>query len=152
MLIKEKRKDPLGAALWDYLTAEIKEDIQVHCNLTEDDIIPVSLLFRSWDALPEYEQAALKACKGKILDIGAGAGSHSLILQSWGMEVSAMDISPGAIRVMKARGLNSCIHEDIYQWKGGQYDTLLMLMNGIGSGGISEEAFGFPGACTAIVK
>jgi 2-polyprenyl-3-methyl-5-hydroxy-6-metoxy-1,4-benzoquinol methylase len=52
------------------------------------------------------EQKALKLSKGKVLDIGAGAGSHSLYLQNErNLDVTALDISPKSIEVCKLRGI-----------------------------------------------
>ncbi|MFC2110641.1 class I SAM-dependent methyltransferase, partial [Bacteroidota bacterium] len=71
-------------------------------------------------------------CKGKILDIGAGAGSHALYLQNQLKEVTALDISKGAISVCKKRGISNTKTDDIWNLKEEKYDTLLALMNGTG--------------------
>ena len=82
--------------------------------------------------MPELEKVALKYCRGNILDVGAGAGSHSLILQKMGFKVSALDISEGACRIMKERSVENVFQEDIFQFQSDKYDTVLMMMNGIG--------------------
>ena len=82
--------------------------------------------------MPVLEQKALALCKGHVLDIGAGAGSHSLHLQQNGLEVTALDRSLGAVQTCRLRGVEQVIHSDIANLKNQKFDTLLMLMNGVG--------------------
>jgi 2-polyprenyl-3-methyl-5-hydroxy-6-metoxy-1,4-benzoquinol methylase len=67
--------------------------------------MPVDVYFREAEDMPELEWIALQQCKGRVLDIGAGAGSHALILQQMGLDVTALDISPKAAAVMQLRGV-----------------------------------------------
>lgn len=93
----------------------------------------VSTYFRDVKEMPQIEQEALKRCTGRVLDIGAGAGSHALALQAAGTDVTALDISPGSAEVMRARGVRQVICGDIFRFRPERaYDTLLLLMNGIG--------------------
>lgn len=131
-LILSAEKDPMGSAMLDYLNDEIKGSIVASCNVAEDDIIPPEYLFRTFSDTSDMERMGLNHVKGKVLDIGAGAGCHSLYLESKGFDVTSIDISPGAVAAMKKQGLQRVHHADIYNWEGGPYDTLLMLMNGIG--------------------
>lgn len=105
-----------------------------------DDVGPrvemdIAVYFRDRDAMPELERLALNACRGTVLDIGAGAGSHALALQQAGIDVTALEISPASVRVMKDRGIRNALQEDIFTYGGARYDTLLLLMNGIGLAG-----------------
>lgn len=75
---------------------------------------------------------AIELCKGSILDIGAGAGCHSLALQDRGMSVLAIDISPHAINVMTKRGVKEVKQADVIEFCERKFDTLLMMMHGIG--------------------
>lgn len=127
--------DPIGTALSDYLKEKQETEIIVESNLTEDDVIPVPYLFRSEAEMPELELLALDECRGKILDVGAGSGCHALILQKRKKEVTALDISEGAIQVMQQQGVKQVLHKNIYDLTDGKYDTLLLLMNGIGIAG-----------------
>jgi SAM-dependent methyltransferase len=127
--------DPIGKAIRDYAQFKKPADIIVSSDLCEDDIIPVEVLFRSYDEMPELEQQALSLCTGKVLDVGAGAGSHALYLQDMGLSVDAIDISPGAVEYMKSNGLNAAQQDFFKLEPGPQYDTILMLMNGIGIAG-----------------
>lgn len=129
------KKDPIGAAMAAYMQGAKDAEVVVASDLTEDDVIPVHYLFRSIREMPELELLALEASKGSVLDVGAGAGSHSLALQERGQEVTALDISAGAVAVMQQRGVKRVLHQDVLALQEQQYDTLLMLMNGIGIAG-----------------
>jgi SAM-dependent methyltransferase len=129
------KQDILGNALLDYQLGNYTEDIVTYSSLNEEDTLPLAYMFRSFKDMPALEQKALKSCKGLILDIGCGAGSHSLYLQNKGLAVTGLDSSPGAITVCKQRGLTNTVYENILNYKGQSYDTLLLLMNGIGLAG-----------------
>ena len=102
-------------------------------SLTEEDPILLSYFFRSFDEMPKLEQKALKLSKGKVLDVGCGAGSHSLYLQNkMKLEVFGIDHSPGAIATANARGLKNTIEQSIFNYKEEIFDTILLLMNGPG--------------------
>jgi SAM-dependent methyltransferase len=124
--------DPLGKALIDYHNGDHSANVTVRSNVAEDDVLKVSYLFRSFSQFPEREVKALDLCRGKVLDVGAGAGAHALVLQERGLEVTAVDISVGAVEVMKARGVRSVRQENLFGLEEGAFDTILMLMNGIG--------------------
>ena len=102
-------KDILGRALLDYQAGTYSEDIKTYSSLDEEDSIPIPYLFRDYRKMPPLEQKALKLCKGNVLDIGCGAGSHSLYLQKKGFPVTALDQSPGAIETCKLRGLEHTV-------------------------------------------
>lgn len=125
-------QDPFGQAAWDYYHGAHKAEIQVLSDVAVEDIISVAYLFRTYHQMPVWEQAALDACEGSVLDIGAGVGSHSLFLQNLGHEVVSLDISPGLIAVMEERKVVAPIHMDIWEYPSASFDTLLLMMNGIG--------------------
>ncbi|HPE86726.1 MAG: methyltransferase domain-containing protein [Bacteroidia bacterium] len=126
------KNDPLGKAYHDLLTGNQKGKILVQCSVAEDEWLDPEYFFRSFDQMPETEQTALNRARGKVLDAGAGSGSHTLWLQEQGLEVVAIDISPGAVECMNRRGVKSVRLQDIFTLKGEKFDTILMLMNGIG--------------------
>ncbi len=124
--------DVFGKAILAYHSGESQGQIHTYSSLEEEDRIPVSYLFRDFDDMPLLEQTALGICRGKVLDIGCGAGSHSLYLSGKGLEVTSIDLSPGAVEVSRKRGLTDVVQADFWQFTGGKFDTLLLLMNGIG--------------------
>ncbi len=127
--------DVFGMALMDFQRGNYTEDIKTYSSLDEEDIIPIPYLFRDFDEMPKMEQKALQLSRGKVLDIGAGAGSHALYLQKKGLEVTALDRSEGCITVCKERGVESTVVSDFLDYTDERYDTLLLLMNGIGLAG-----------------
>lgn len=127
--------DIFGQALLDYHNGNYTQDIITYSSLDEEDIIPVPYLFRTFEKMPLLEQKALELCKGHVLDIGCGAGSHSLYLQENGYKVTGLDNSIGAIKTSKLRGVEETIHASILDFKNQKFDTLLLLMNGIGIAG-----------------
>ncbi len=127
--------DPMGTAMRDYLQTGEATEIIVESNLAEDDTIPVPYLFRTWEEMPELEQLALETCYGHVLDVGAGAGCHALVLQQRGLQVTALDASAGAVAAMQQQGVAHILHRNFFDLEGLQADTLLLLMNGIGIAG-----------------
>lgn len=135
--------DVLGTALYDYYTRTFKGKLWIHNKYGPKEEMPVSIFFRKPKDLPDLELVALQSCKGKVLDIGAGAGSHALFLQKEGLDVTALDISPKAAEVMKLRGVKSIVEKDVFQFEESTFDTLLLLMNGIGLTGKIERLKAF---------
>ena len=101
--------------------------------------MPLDVYFRTEEEMPDLELIALNKCHGKVLDIGAGAGSHALILQDKGLEVTALDISGLAVTVMQQRGVKHAMEKDIFTYQADKYDTLLLMMNGIGLCGTIQQ-------------
>ena len=126
-------KDLMGRAIWDYYYQENSEDLQTETSISELDDLPVSYLFRDYQEMNALEKKALDSSFGKVLDVGSGAGSHSLYLQNERkLEVTALDISPKSIEICKARGVKNAICEDLLQFSEKNFDTVLLLMNGTG--------------------
>ena len=126
-------KDLMGRAIWDYYYQENSEDLQTETSISEMDDLPVSYLFRDYQDMNALEKKALDLSFGKVLDVGSGAGSHSLYLQNERkLEVTALDISPKSIEICKARGVKNAICEDLLQFSEKNFDTVLLLMNGTG--------------------
>lgn len=109
--ILDKSRDPMGAAISDYLHLGKAARLRVMSTMFEEDVMPVEHLFRTIDAMPPLEQKALDMASGLVLDIGAGAGCHALALQNRGLEVKAIDISPLSCEVMLERGVR-----DVARW------------------------------------
>ena len=124
-------KDVFGTAILDYQLGNYSEDLVTSTSISEADSLPLTYLFRNHSEMPSLEQTALKLSKGTILDIGCGAGSHSLYLKSKGLDVKSIDISVGAIEACRLRGLNQAHVLDVMD-ETDSFDTLLLLMNGSG--------------------
>lgn len=127
-------KDPLGNALQNYFDTGEEQILKVYSKDVSPDEYKASYFFRKYPEMPVHEQKALALCKGKVLDVGAGAGCHSLWLQEKGIDVKSIDISEGCVAVMMKQGLHNVGLEPILLHEG-QYDTILLLMNGIGLAG-----------------
>lgn len=126
--------DPIGAAILEYASKKKPADIIVKSDICDDDIIPIEVLFRSFEEMPELEKIALSKCVDKVLDVGAGAGTHAHQLTDNGHIVHCIDISAGAVEFLKKSGLNAQ-RINFFELKNEQFDTILMLMNGIGIAG-----------------
>ena len=134
----KREKDAMGKAIADFYKGNANGKLRVLSPMFEEDEIPLSILFRSFRDMPKMEQKALKMAKGKTLDVGAGSGCHSLWLQDNGVDVTAIDISPYSVETMKARGVVNVLEQDFFTLDE-KYDTILMLMNGIGIVGTLEK-------------
>ena len=126
-------KDPMGAAIIDYLAHGKASKLRVFSSMFDEDEIPVNQLFRTFQEMPSLEQKALQLCTGKILDVGAGSGCHTLALQEMGKEVTAIDISPLSVEAMNKRGVKDARLQNFFDKSlTGPFDTILLLMNGSG--------------------
>lgn len=131
-----EREDPMGAAIRDYHRQGKSAQLKVLSSLFDDDEMPVAHLFRSYHEMPPLEQRALNEARGKVLDVGAGAGCHALALQERGLDVTAVDISPLSCETMKERGVANVECVNIFNQRFQErFDTLLLLMNGTGIAG-----------------
>ena len=126
-------KDLFGKAILDYQTNNAPEDLITETSISEEDAMSVAYLFRNFNEMPKLEQCALQLAKGKILDVGCGAGSHSLYLQNvLGLDVTAIDISENAIKACELRGVKKTKVQDVMTLENETFDTILLLMNGAG--------------------
>jgi 2-polyprenyl-3-methyl-5-hydroxy-6-metoxy-1,4-benzoquinol methylase len=120
---------PYARAILDHHhgTKEAPITIERDDGHTED--LDVDVFFREiWPS----DRRAIDLCRGKVLDIGAGAGVHSLELQEKDLEVHAIDILREAAEVMRGRGVKQVTRQDVMEIQSGDYDTLLLLGRGIG--------------------
>lgn len=126
-------KDLFGKAMFDFQTNNSPEDIITETSISDEDEMSTEYLFRSYKEMPKLEQKALQLAFGKTLDVGCGAGSHSLSLQNdRNLDVIAIDISEKAIETCKLRGLKNTRVQNILDLEGEKFDTILLLMNGTG--------------------
>lgn len=129
-------RDPMGSAINDYYKNGRAAHLRVLSSMFEEDEMPIAHLFRSEQEMPQLEKRALTLVRGRVLDVGAGAGCHALALQEHGFEVKAIDVSPLSCDVMKARGIEDveCVNLFDTQLQS-KFDTILLLMNGTGIAG-----------------
>lgn len=123
--------DIYGNALLDFHKFGNADTLWLHNSYGEPEEMPIDVFFRNKDDMPEIELRALSLCKGKVLDVGAGVGSHALLLDEKKIDVTAIDISPIAVQIMQERGVKNPQLQDFFQVNE-KYDTLLFMMNGIG--------------------
>lgn len=134
-------KDLFGKAILEYQTNNSPENIITETSISEADEMSVAYLFRSYNEMPKLEQKALQLTKGKVLDVGCGAGSHALELQNERkLDVTAIDISENAIKTCQLRGINNARVNNILNLDTEiKFDTILLLMNGTGILGTLQE-------------
>jgi hypothetical protein len=130
--MKKKYTDPFEQAFWDYYLGDKDAALKIISNKAEDEIVPVKYFFRALNEMPEIEKIALNHCQGEILDIGAGSGCHSLELIKKGYIVNVLEIRKGFADLLTKRGVKNVWQTDIFIFTDKKFDTLLMLMNGIG--------------------
>ncbi len=135
-------KDLFGKAILEYQTKNSPENLVTETSISDEDEMSVSYLFRTFSQMPKIEQVALDMCFGKILDVGCGAGSHSLYLENeMKLEVSSIDISTNAIKACQLRGLKNAKVQNILDLDSNaeKFNTILLLMNGTGIFGKLSE-------------
>lgn len=118
-----------GQAMIDYLNGEK----DAYCLLRRDDGITYPPIYAERffypDGLPELDKIAVENCTGRVLDVGAGAGSHSLAIQDRGLDVTSVDISVNAVRVMTERGCRDARVGDVFDSYYKSFDTVLVILN-----------------------
>jgi len=125
--------DVFGKALMSYYIGE-KEPIVLCREDGRKDEFDLQALFSSYHEWPEWEKKSLEHVKGKVLDIGCGAGRHSLWLQERGFKVVAIDISPLAVKVAKMRGVENpfLMVAQKLAFSSNSFDTVLLMGNNFG--------------------
>jgi len=123
---------PHGRALLDFYNGDAAAEVVTHGDDGETEVVPIRVFFRGPSEFSALEEAALDLCRGRVLDAGAGAGCHSLVLQEQGLSVCAIDIAPEAVEVMRRRGVKDARCADIFHFQEKPFDMILLMMNGIG--------------------
>ncbi len=137
--ITKNDKDPMGHAIAEYYEKGKSAKLRVFSSQFYEDEIPVKTLFRTYNEMPIVEQMAVDLSRGRVLDVGAGSGCHSLELKNRGMEVVAIDISELSVNVMTKRGVDARVINFFDTTFTEKFDTILMAMNGIGIVGKVEQ-------------
>jgi SAM-dependent methyltransferase len=123
-----KAYDPHGAALLDCFRGEKTATLVCYQDGARDDV-PAAFWLR--EEIDPLEALALDLCRGRVLDVGAGAGVHSLALQRRGLAVTAIDCSADCVAIMHERGILDARQSDLFGFDQGPYDTVLCLCNGL---------------------
>lgn len=134
-----KTKDVQGKAMLDYFLGKEKLKLKLHTSYGETERMPVDVFFREKEDFTKLEKLALKNCRGEVLDVGAGAGSFCMALQEEGQRVYALEISSLCCKVMWQRGVDKIYEGDIWAFGESKFDTLLLMMNGLGLAGSLEQ-------------
>jgi SAM-dependent methyltransferase len=124
--------DILGSAIESYFLSKDDTPVRVFINRNEEPEMHPSIFFRHYRNMLKYEKIALKESQGKVLDLGCGAGCHALYLQGKGLDVTAVEISKKSAKVAQKRGVEKVINEDWRNLSLKNFDTVLVLMNGMG--------------------
>lgn len=127
--------DPIGYAVSEYYHKKINDPVTIHSDEFEPDLMYPAYLFRNFQEMPMLEQKALKKAYGKVLDVGACAGCHSVYLQEKGLQVTALEQSIQCCEILEARQIKSVVHDDFFHFNTEKFDTILLLMNGTGIAG-----------------
>lgn len=134
-----RNNDPMGRAIMEFAKTGKADTLRVLSSMFDEDEIDVPYLFRTVSDMPETERTALSMAEGRVLDVGAGAGCHSLALQERA-SVTAIDISPMSVEAMTMRGVKDARCIDVFDTSlNEQFDTILLLMNGTGIAGKLER-------------
>lgn len=127
-MIKETM-DLHGQAMLDFMNGQK----DASCVLRRDDGIAYPTIYASQffypDGLPAVDQIAIQNCHGRVLDIGAGGGAHSLAIHERGLDVTSVEISPKAVEVMRRRGVPNPIVGDVFDSHAAPFDTVLVILN-----------------------
>lgn len=125
--------EPFGLALLAFEAGDESAEVGI---LRDDGLfvsVPAAHFFRSVPEAAGLEALALDCCRGPVLDAGAGTGRHALALQQAGVDVTALDLCPAAVEIMRRRGVMDARFGDILEFDGRAYATVLLLGHSIGS-------------------
>ncbi|WP_073118603.1 methyltransferase domain-containing protein [Reichenbachiella agariperforans] len=144
-------KDLHGQAILDFYKKAPEKPLMLHNSYGEPEEMPIEVFFRENEDFSELENLAITHCRGSILDVGAAAGAHALFMQALDIDVTAIDNSPGCIDTMHMSGMKKLIKEDFWKHKQ-KYDTLFILMNGLGLAGTLEGLDAFLLHCKSLLN
>jgi SAM-dependent methyltransferase len=141
-VVLDRREDAFGQLLLDHLSGHAGEAILERDDGYTRPALSAAVFFAEFDEWPSEEQQVFERVRGRVLDVGCGAGRHSLEAQQRGCEVVAIDISPGAVEVARRRGVLdvrllplAAVDRTL-----GLFDTVLMMCGNFGLFGTEEEA------------
>jgi SAM-dependent methyltransferase len=135
-----KIKDVFGTSLWDYFNRRRKYRHIIERDDGYCDTQLTARYFWPYKKWPAIEKKALKYAKGKILDMGCGAGRHAIWLQNKGHDITGVDFSPLNIKICRLLGLKDARIMNLFDLKlKEKFDTILLMFNGFGLAGTIPE-------------
>lgn len=126
--------DAFGRMMWAYyMGKEVCEIVERDDGYFSSHKSP-RVYFSEYKDWPLVEQKAMEFVKGRVLDIGCGAGRHSLYLQQKRFDVLGIDSSPLAIKICKLRGLKKAevMSLEEVNFKPNSFDTIIMMGGNFG--------------------
>lgn len=131
--------EPLAVALRDHHATGRPRRVRAFRTDGVSFTIETEEYFTLKGSLAELDALALDRCRGRILDVGAGAGRHALALQEMGRDVVAIDLSPICVALCKERGVREVRTFDVMTLNStdqlGRFDTIFFGMQTIGVAG-----------------
>jgi len=137
--------------------AHYKGEQSIHQIERDDGTISetdASRYFSSYEEWPEYEREAMLEARGRVLDVGLGAGRHSLWLQGRGHEVVGIDLASLAVEVSRLRGVEDARVMDAtnMDFPDSHFDTVLMMGANLGIVGEVPEIQGVLSSLDRVTK
>ncbi len=135
-------EDAFGRLLLDHLAGDVAPLILELDDGRAGPALPVEAFFAEHGEWPAEEQQVFEHVRGHVLDVGCGAGRHSLEAQRRGLDVVAIDISPGSVEVCRRRGVRDARVLPLAAVDAGlgMFDTVLMMCGNFGLVGTAENA------------
>ena len=102
-----------------------------------------SRYFSEYESWSKRERQAARLARGRVLDVGCGAGRFALHLQQKGLHVTGVDNSRGAVKICKLRGVKDVrlmSIDEIGKFNPESFDTVMMMGNNFGLFGGFQKA------------
>ena len=139
----KSEEDAFGQEMWAcYRGERTSEIVERDDGYVEASPYGPKMYFLEHEDWPVFERKAIESVKGRVLDIGCGAGRHSLHLQKKGLNVLGIDSSPLAIKICGLIGIKKARVMSIEEvdFKPDSFDTIIMMGNNFGLLGSFEKA------------
>jgi SAM-dependent methyltransferase len=125
-MISAEAMKPFGRAIADYCRGDKNAVVIFRRDDGVASELQIGSFFRGSTDIP-LDKIALDNCRGRVLDVGAGVGIHSLYLQNKGFDVCAMDVSLEACEAARRSGVKNVRCASFNDFTDDPYDTLLLL-------------------------
>jgi len=138
-----RQEDAFGRMIYDYYRgdrsgAEIIERDDGYFDASGGPAV----YFREYKDWSAHERKAMQLVRGRVLDVGCGAGRNALYLQDRGLDVVGIDVSPLAVKIARKRGVREARRLSVTKVgpRLGVFGTILMMGNNLGLFGSRERA------------